>query len=117
MASLATTITINGTMSGIDTASAVTLVLTQSTTFALPSSVTLASGFNSIPVPTGVQGGVVIDPPNTNAQTITLKGVTGDTGTPLSKVNATLVAFDTAPPATIGLTAGAGINNVRLYWF
>ena len=113
----ATTITITGSMTGLDTGTGVTLNMTQTTVFGLPSSVALAIGFNTITVPTGVTGGVIIDPPNTNTQTLTLKGVTGDTGTPLSKVNATLVAFDTSPPASIGLTAGGIITNVRLYWF
>src|SRR5262249_17501397 len=83
----------------------------------LPSSVNLASGFNAIPVPSGITGGVIIKPPSTNAQTLILKGVTGDTGAPMSKVQPFLYTFDTSPPANVNITAGGTVNNVELIWF
>lgn len=41
--------------------------------------IALSSGANTITPPTGTQG-VVIKPPSGNTVTLTLKGVTGDTG-------------------------------------
>jgi len=115
--SLASTMAIQGTMTGLDSNTSVTVGITQQTGFALAGSVSLGSGANTITVPAGVVGGVVIKPPSGNTQTLTLKGVTGDTGVPVSKVNGTMLAFDTSPPASFVLTAGGAIANVELYWF
>lgn len=57
--------------------------------------ITLASGANTITVPTGSTM-VIIVPPTTNTQTMTLKGVTGDTG----------IALDVAKPFVLSLAAG-----------
>jgi hypothetical protein len=35
----------------------------------------------------------------------------------VSKVNGTMLAFDTSPPASFVLTAGGAIANVEFYWF
>src|SRR6266446_2178447 len=81
--------------------------------------VDLANGFNAITVPvsTGLTvKGVILQPPPTNAIALTLKGVTGDTGIALSKLNPTVLAFETAP-ATIGITTGAALTGFRIYWF
>ncbi len=75
----------------------------------------LASGFTAVTVPAGA-GGAILVPPSGNTNTITLKGITGDTGTPLSKTAPTTLIFDTIPPATIGLTAGAAITGFKIYW-
>lgn len=79
--------------------------------------VTLASGANTITVPSGgsTVKGVTIIPPELNDQSITLKGVTGDTGIVLSKVDPTSLGFETAP-ATFVLTAGGSIVGLRLIW-
>lgn len=81
----------------------------------------LTLGFTAHAVPpaaaTNKAGGVILRPPDGNAETITLKGVTGDTGIALSKVGWTLLTFATAPPATIGLTTGAAIAGFRFIWF
>jgi len=73
----------------------------------------LASGFNTITVPQlPVPVGVVIIPPSTNTATVTLKGVTGDTGIRLHKTKPYMLTFDsTAVPATFGLTVGASITD------
>lgn len=79
--------------------------------------VTLASGFNSVSVPTGgsTPVSVTIIPPTGNATTLTLKGVTGDTGIAIHLTDPTTVAIASSVTA-IGLTAGATITGVRLYW-
>lgn len=61
--------------------------------------------FNAITVPTGATA-VLIIPPSGNAQTITLKGVTGDTGVPLSKTMPSAIALGSSPSLGI-LTGGA----------
>lgn len=82
-------------------------------------SVTLASGANTITVPTG--GGtqptaVTIWPPNGNTTSITLKGVTGDTGIALHLTDPTTIALASSQTSFV-LTAGtAGITGLRLYW-
>jgi hypothetical protein len=81
------------------------------------SSITLASGFNSISVPTWAVG-VIIIPSVTNAVAMTLKGVTGDTGIPLSLTAPSCLSFPATPPATIGITsasAGATITEVVFF--
>lgn len=79
--------------------------------------VTLSLGANTITPPTGGTTPVscTIIPPPGNTQTITLKGVGGDTGIPLSKTDPTSIALD-ATPGTFVLTAGAQIEGVRLIW-
>ncbi len=76
----------------------------------------LASGFNAVSVPTQA-GGVIIVMPTGNTQTVTLKGVTADTGIALSKIGITVLTFDNPPPASIGLTCGGAINGVAFYFF
>lgn len=78
---------------------------------------TLALGDNTITVPTGgstVKGATII-PPSGNAQTITLKGVGGDTGVQLSKLDPSSIAFETAP-ANFVLNAGGTITGLRIIW-
>jgi hypothetical protein len=48
---------------------------------------------------------VCVIPPSANANTITLKGVTGDTGIALSKTQPTVIALTAG--ATWGITTGA----------
>lgn len=80
---------------------------------------TLASGFNSITVPvwSPVVQGVIIAPAVTNATSLTLKGVTGDTGIPLSLTLPNMFTFPASPPATIGLTAGALFTTITTVIF
>lgn len=86
-----------------------------------PSAITLlslASGANTITVPSSsgitVKGALLI-PPAGNTQTLTLKGVSGDTGVALSKTEPTFISFDT-PPATFVITAGGTIAGFRILW-
>ena len=76
---------------------------------------TLASGFNSVTVPTGTCTAVTIIPPSGNSTSITLKGVTGDTGIRIHNTDPTTVALHSSITA-IGLTAGAEILLVRFIW-
>ncbi len=78
----------------------------------------LISGINTITLPTGgstVTGAIII-PPAGNTQTITLKGNSADIGVALSKVNPTLVPFDTTPPVSIVLTTGGIITGLKIIW-
>jgi hypothetical protein len=78
---------------------------------------TLASGFTSISVPTG--GSTVtactIVPPAGNSTSITLKGVTGDTGIRIHNTDPTTIAIHSSVTA-IGITTGAIITGVRFFW-
>jgi hypothetical protein len=78
---------------------------------------TLSAGDNTITVPTGgstVKGACIL-PPAGNAQAITLKGVGGDTGVALSKLDPTSLSFETAP-ANFILNAGGTITGLRIVW-
>lgn len=78
----------------------------------------LASGFNSVSVPasTGFTcTAVTIVPPTGNSTSITLKGVTGDTGIRLHNTDPTSLSINSDVTA-IGLTAGAAIQGVRFVW-
>lgn len=81
----------------------------------------LTNGFNPIDstkfVDISKAGGVVIIPPSSNAQSLTLKGVTVDTGVALSKIAPTVITFDKTPPTSFGITAGGAVTGVQLLWF
>jgi hypothetical protein len=74
-------------------------------------SVALANGFNTLTRPTGADG-VVIFPDPANAQTLTLKGVTGDTGLALNTKAPSVITC----AANVGVTAG-GATVVAARWF
>lgn len=78
---------------------------------------TLASGANTITAPTGgsTPTACTILPPSGNTQTITLKGVTGDTGVALHLTDPTTIALASSV-TTFVLTAGGTITGIRLYW-
>jgi len=78
----------------------------------------LASGANTITVPssTGVTvTSVTIVPPTGNTTSITLKGVTGDTGIALHLTDPTTIAIASSVTSFV-LTTGAAIQAVRLFW-
>lgn len=78
--------------------------------------VTLSSGANTITVPTGATK-VIIIPPAANTQTLTLKGVTGDTGIPLSPTDVAVIPFPASPPANIVVTAGGATTGETAFIF
>src|SRR5712672_2440886 len=71
--------------------------------------VNLASGANTITVPTSARA-VTIIPPSGNITTITLKGVTGDTGVSLHLTDPTSIGLNGV--TTFCLTAGGTITGV-----
>ena len=73
----------------------------------------LANGFNEIDVPTGAKA-VTIIPPSGNTVTLTLKGVTGDTGIGLHLTDPTSIGLATGV-TTIGITTSDTVT-VRLVW-
>ena len=113
-ASRTATIVYSGDVVGTET-------LTALVNAASPGSVTvqtLASGFNSVSVPssTGITvTSVTIQPPTGNTTSITIKGVTGDTGIRIHDTDPFTLTLHSSVTA-IGLTAGAAIQGVRFYW-
>lgn len=108
-----TTIVYTGDVAGTETISA-------ATNAASPGAIeikTLASGLNTITVPVGgpTVTGCTIIPPTGNTTSITLKGVTGDTGIRLHNTDPFTLTFD--PSAlTFVLTTGGIISAVRFFW-
>jgi hypothetical protein len=77
--------------------------------------INLSNSNNAITSPT-VAGGVIFTPPTANTNTITLKGVNGDTGIAVSKIASCLFTFDTTP-ANFVITTGGAINACELFWY
>lgn len=96
-----------------------TQTLTAGSNTASPGVITcedLGSGFTAVAIPTGFTPvSVTIVPPAGNSTSITLKGVTGDTGIRLHDTDPTTIAIHSSV-TTIGLTTGGAISNVRFYW-
>ena len=79
--------------------------------------VTLALGNNTITPPSGgtTPKALTIVPPVGNTETITLKGVNGDTGVVLHVTDPTSIALNSSTN-TLVLTASAEIIGVQLIW-
>ena len=79
--------------------------------------VSWASGFNLITPPAGGSApkALTIIPPAGNAVTLTLKGVTGDTGVLLHPTDPTTIALGSTS-ATFGITTSNVLAGVRLIW-
>lgn len=75
-------------------------------------SLTLSSGFNALTAPTGSTL-VIFIPPSANTQTITLKGITEDTGVSLSKTAPTILAV---AGTAWGLTVGGDIAGCSIVY-
>lgn len=78
---------------------------------------TLASGANTITVPTGgsTPTACTIIPPSANALAITLKGVSGDTGIRIHNTDPTTIALDSSV-STFVLNAANTITGCRFIW-
>lgn len=78
---------------------------------------TLAVGNTVITPPTGgtTPKSVTILPPKLNTNTITLKGVTGDTGVVIHKTDPTTIGLDSAT-TPFSLTVSAEVVGLRLVW-
>ena len=89
--------------------------VTQTTTL------TLTIGANTVTIPTGTSV-VVLLPPNSTAYgttatfggVLTLKGVSGDTGSSMSIKNPTVLSYDTAPASIVINSTAAG---TLVAWF
>lgn len=81
-------------------------------------SLQLVNGANTITVPSWAQGAIILPNP-ANAVGMTLKGVTGDTGQPLSLTEPSLINYPTSgPPASFVLTsATAGATQTEIIFF
>lgn len=77
--------------------------------------IALASGLNTITIPTGTSL-IVVQLPIGNTQTVTLKGVTGDTGILLLKTGVVMFQPDPAD-TTFVLTAGGAIAALTTVTF
>lgn len=76
----------------------------------------LASGFNTITLPTGFTiNGVDVIPPAGNTTSMTLKGVTGDTGIPIHLTAVTRLGLPSGA-TTFGITTGAIMTVKLAYW-
>lgn len=78
---------------------------------------TLSSGANTITVPTGgsTPTAVTIVPPTGNVVTMTLKGVTGDTGVALHLTDPTNIALASSV-TTFVITTSNTLTGIRFYW-
>lgn len=76
-------------------------------------SLTFGSGtFITTSGPAGAYGCLIV-PPTGNLQTLTLKGITGDTGIPISSSQPTLLSFSVPSSSNaVGLTSGGAITGV-----
>ena len=74
----------------------------------------LSSGNNTITVPSGARG-VTMKPPTGNAQTLTLKGVNGDTGVTLHKTDPTSLGLESAT-ASFVINAGGSVTGMVIVW-
>jgi hypothetical protein len=79
--------------------------------------VSLALGVNTITPPSGGATPVActILPPAGNVQTMTLKGVAGDTGVALHKTDPAVISLN-SPTTTFVLDVTGAITGVRLVW-
>jgi hypothetical protein len=105
-------LTIGATISGLPTGSkTVSASATLSSAVGGTVDTVLASGANTINVPTGATY-AIIQPPTGNSIAVTLKGVTGDTGVKLHLTAPTCIAIDPTT-ATFVLTAASAFSNAH----
>jgi len=110
--------TINFTFTGDHVASPVIAAAANAASpAAIAAPITLASGANTIAIPTGgaTPVCVTIVKPAGNTVLVTLKGVTGDTGVPLHKTDPDSISLDSTA-TTFVLTAASQIIGVTLIW-
>lgn len=89
---------------------------------AVVQAISLISGANTINSTNcpaiATAAGCFIIPPAGQGTTITLKGVTGDTGIPIAFTGApTMLSFANPPPTSFVLTTNSTITNLFLVWF
>ena len=118
----ASSITITGTKTGLGTGSKDISVGPLENTDAPLATTTqafAAATFAAVTFPglvgSSVIKGVIIKPPSTNAGAITLKGVTGDTGIPIHKTEATILRFDSVTASNFGMLCVSAIT-IEFEW-
>ncbi len=112
----AATVTIAGTVTGLPSGTkTLTGTLTSVAAVGTVQELTLASGANTVTVPTGATA-VLITPPAGNTVLVTLKGVTGDTGVPLHKTFPTLLPLDSTVTTFCLTAASLFASPVELNW-
>jgi hypothetical protein len=77
---------------------------------------TLASGANTITVPSWALYCVMVPSP-LNDIALTLKGVSGDTGIPVSESQPNVITFGDTPPANIVVTAASLTTTTTTFLF
>jgi hypothetical protein len=100
---------LTGTTSGTQYVGPFTLASNAAGNYAV-TEVTLASGANTITVPSWAEF-AVINLPSTNAVVITLKGVTGDTGIVIDPNGVTLLDLNAGSVASFVLTAASATSS------
>lgn len=103
-----------------DAATAASFSLFNANSPCTPQVINLISGANTINAaacPALPQsGGVLLIPPAGNIVTLTLKGVTGDTGVALSLTAPTWIPFTSTPPSAFVITTNSTITGFVLLW-
>lgn len=89
--------------------------ITLSTSGGLCDAVNLGSGATTVTVPSGHTRGLLVLS-SSNTATLTLKGVTGDTGIPQALTGPILLSFSTSTGTTFVASASASIGNVEVIW-
>lgn len=115
------TIQANQTGSSVGSQTFGPLTITANAAVGQIATVALVSGSTTVTVPTGATC-VIFAPPNAvspipnpqYAGTITLKGISGDTGVAISNKWPTLLGFDTAPASFVVTATAVGTATV---WF
>jgi len=79
--------------------------------------VNLASGANTINVPTWAAG-AIITPPATNTVALTLKGISGDTGIAIGNTAPMMLSFPASPPTSFVISAASlttGLTTITFF--
>ncbi len=78
----------------------------------------LTTGFNVISIPTGgavVPTAATILPPDDNEETLTLKGISADTGIPIHPTDPCSISLASSL-TTFGITASGTVTGLRIIW-
>lgn len=112
---MASQLAIQGSFAGSAAAINIQSFITAVTPLNAVTAVALASGYNAITVPAGSTFAFIVLPVG-NAQTVTLKGPTGDTGIALLPTGVTLIQLANSV-TVLGLTAGGAIAAMTNIYF
>lgn len=78
----------------------------------------VAASFMTFTPPTAVVTlGVIVVPDSGVTGTLTLKGVTGDTGVQISSTYPSVITWGATVPTTFGITGSAAAGNIQLIYF